>query len=161
MAENAEWSWQDALAEPLSCVSQLPTEYDFEINTVSGDRLRFDFTLVKDGKNLFTWPGHRFTVFSVAGNQLYSADWNPNGSGGEIVQVSLDTGNEVWRTPLQALGPIQHSAYSNRLTLAVNDDVVSEFGLESSGRYFEIKDINTGDTVGHKIFLRDEGAAKS
>ena len=47
---------------------------------------------------------------------------------------------------------IDHFAYRNRVDIAANDDVVQVFGNESAGRYYELKDAKTGETVGHKIF---------
>jgi len=68
--------------------------------------------------------------------------------------VDLSKGNELWRSPLKALGEISHSSYLNRMTIDANDEVVSIYGNESMGRYLEFKDARTGKTVGHKRFSK-------
>jgi hypothetical protein len=50
------------------------------------------------------------------------------------------------------LGPISHFAYRNFINLDVNGEVMTVYGNETLGRYLEYKDIDTGKTVGHRIF---------
>ena len=75
--------------------------------------------------------------------------------------MDLKTGKELWTSPLKALGPIEHSAYKNLMTLDANHDVVSLYGNESMGRYLEIKDAGTGETVGHKLFPEKRSSNKA
>jgi len=69
-------------------------------------------------------------VFRIQGDRLYYAEFHYSGSGGNIVAVDLSKGNELWRSPLKALGEISHSSYLNRMTIDANDDVVSIYGNE-------------------------------
>ena len=80
----------------------------------------------------------------------------PVRAGGHIVAVDLKTGKELWESPLEGIGPIQHSAYRTLLNLTANHDVVSVYGNESMGRYYEIKDAKTGKTVGNRVFPKKE-----
>lgn len=152
IASTTEWRWDDELASPLRGIRLDGSEYDITISSNHQDRARLIFSIAHNNKEIYVWKGHFRTVFSIQENRLYYARFSPSGSGGEIVAVDLSSGRELWKSPLTALGPIQHSAYSNRMTLEANGDTLSIYGKESMGRYFEIKDVKTGRTVGHKRF---------
>ena len=112
---------------------------------------------VKDEKLIYSWSGHHYSVFRIVKNRLFYADFDYHSSGGKIVAVDLTTGKELWRSPLEALGPVQHMAYASFLNLDANENAVTVFGWEGAGKYVEIKDAATGRTVGHKIFPKDKG----
>ena len=150
-----EWQWNDEQARIFYCISQLPESHGFVIST-TGQRSVFKLTLTHNDSNVFTWHGTEFSVFRVNGNDLLFADWNLGASGGEIVAVNIADGSERWRTKLKGLGSIRHSAYRNRIDLVAKDDVVVIWGDESFGRYVEIKRLDTGETVGHKLYPKDD-----
>jgi hypothetical protein len=94
-------------------------------------------------------------VFEIRHDHLYYADFKEGTSGGEIVAIDLKSGRDLWRSRLDALGAIPHSMYSNRMNLLCTDTVVAVFGDEGGGRYLEFKDIDTGKTVGHRVYPKD------
>lgn len=153
--QTLQWEWNDDQARFFYCVSQLPENYGVKLTT-NDQRSVFDLTLTQRERNVITWQGTEFSVFRVHGNDLLFADWNLGASGGEIVAVNLQDGSERWRTKLKGLGGIRHSAYRNRIDFAVREDVVVIWGNESQGRYVEIKSLNTGETIGHKLFPKDD-----
>lgn len=110
------------------------------------------FKIARAGKEVYEWKGHDHTVFRIQQDRFYYALFEPSASGGEIVAVDLSSGKDLWKSSLTALGPIDHFAYRNLKTLDANSEVVTIYGNESMGRYFEIKDAKTGATLGHKRF---------
>jgi hypothetical protein len=132
----------------------------------TGDRAALDpgtihFAILSDSKEVYRWQGHTHTVFHVLDDRLYYARFSFGSSGGTIVAVDLKTGTELWTSPLKALGPVQHSAYQNRLTLTAGSDEVIVQGNESFGRYIEVKSAATGETLAHKVFPKVEPARKT
>ena len=161
-ADRAQWSFTDAWANPLSCMCRLAgTDYDVWLIRETKDRHALTINFIKDDRPAYQWKGHKHSVFRIRGDRLYYAEFHYSGSGGNVVAVDLNKGNELWRSPLKALGEVAHSAYLNRMTIDANDEVVSIYGNESMGRYVEFKDTRTGKTVGHKRFPTEGDAVTS
>jgi hypothetical protein len=158
VADGARWNWREEMANPLSWLSQCGDKYDIRLVSPKGDRSVLDIAVLLDGKEVYSWHGHRASVFIVRGDKLYYADFSTGTSGGKVVAVDLTTGKELWRSPLKALGEIAHSQYDNRMMLDANGGLVTIYGNESQGQYVEFKDIDTGQTVGHKQFTKEEVA---
>jgi hypothetical protein len=161
VAEGARWSFADEAANPLFCMyHQAGADYDVWLIRTAKDRL-LTIKIIKNDRPVYQWKGHKHSVFRIQGDRLYYAAFHYSSSGGHVVAVDLNKGSEVWQSPLKALGGILHSAYLNRLTVDANDEVVSIYGNESMGRYLEFKDVQTGETVGHKRFPKEDNAAAS
>jgi len=159
-AAAAEWHWEEWRSNPLGCITQCGDRYDICLLSRKDDRLALTITVLAEGKEVYSWKGHLRSVFRILGDRLYYADFHPSGSGGRIVAVDLKSGKELWASPLKAIGPIQHSVYSNSMTLDTNDDVVTVWGNEAM-RYVEFKSAATGETLGHKVFPQGDAAGKS
>jgi hypothetical protein len=151
-ADGARWGWSAEMASPFYCTSQAGDTYDVHLLNDHGKRHEWLIRIIRDGKRVYEWTGHEHSVFRILDDRLYYARFHPSGSGGTIVAVDLESGKTLWESRLRALGPIRHSAYLNTMSLDANRDIVSVYGNESMGRYFEIKDAKTGETVGHRLF---------
>ena len=156
MADGARWGWQRGMTHPLGCISQCGYKYDIALLSKKDNRYSLDITVLLEARKVYAWRGHRHSVFRILDDSLYYAKFHPSSSGGHIVAVDLKTGKELWESPLEGIGPIQHSAYRTLLNLTANHDVVSVYGNESMGRYYEIKDAKTGKTVGNRVFPKKE-----
>jgi len=154
-ADGAGWGWLAEMANPLGCIAQCAGKYDIRLVSPKDDRSSLTITVLLASREMYTWKGHRDSVFSILDDRLYYAKFHPSSSGGSIVAVDLTTGKELWRSELKALGGIRHSAYRSLLNLDCNRDVVTVHGNESMGRYIEFKRVDTGETVGHKIFPKE------
>lgn len=152
VADGTRWGWRQDLANPLGCLASCGPKYDIRLLSPKNDRGSLEITILLGNREIYSWKGHRHSVFRILDDTLYFARLHPSGSGGSIVAVDLETGNELWVSQLRALGPIQHSAYRTLMNLDANRDVVSVFGNETMGRYVEIKSAATGKTLGHKVF---------
>lgn len=159
VADTADWRWRDEMANPLGCITQCGDKYDISLLSPAGDRNALTITIQEDGRKrsvsheLFSWAGHRHSVFRILGDRLYYADFGYLSIAGNVVAVDLKTGKKLWASPLKALGQIEHSGSRNLMNLDVDGDVVTIWGNDSyQGRYVEFKSTATGETLGHKIF---------
>ena len=126
--------------------------------TLSRDHRKPDvvsIVIARDQKTAYQWVGHAHSVFQIVGDRLYYADYSTLGTGGAVVAVDLTTGKALWRQPLQALGPIEHSKYFNRMNLQADANSVRVTGNESAGRYIEVKETATGHTMADHRFPAD------
>jgi len=151
-ADSGGWGWEDTKANPFWCIFQAGAKYSIVMVSEPSDRFSLTFKVLHGEKELYTWRGHVKSVFRIQEDRLYYARFSFSGTGGSVVAVDLTTGKELWDSPLQALGLIEHSAYLNQMNLDANLEVVWVRGNESMGRYLEYKDVTTGKTVGHRIF---------
>lgn len=143
------------MANPLGCITQCGNRYDIRLLSKAEDRHAYTITILSGSREIYSWEGHANSVFRILDDRLYYARFHPSSSGGTIVAIDLNTGKEIWATPLDALGGVQHSAYRSVLNLHCNRKVVWLYGNESFGHYIEFKRIDTGETVGHKIFPKE------
>lgn len=151
-ADSATWDWRAEDADPLGCLEQCEHKYDIRLLSKKDDRLALTFTILAGGKDVFTWEGHRHSVFRILGDRLYYAEFNTHDTGGNVVAVDLKTGKKLWTSPLKAVEVDAHSKYFNFMDLQVDDEVVTIRGNELGGRYIEYKSVATGETIGHKVF---------
>jgi outer membrane protein assembly factor BamB len=152
-AEDDGWRWKDDEATVGHSVLADRSEYDLTLGKKAGER-EVTVAFAKDGKTRYTLAGHGHTVFRVVGDTLVFARFSPGASGAQVVAVDLITGKELWATDLKGLGPVEHSAYRNRLNLDATADTVIVFGYESQGRYVENLNTKTGKTTSHHVFPR-------
>jgi hypothetical protein len=154
-ADSAIWGWEDEKASPFWGIRQaLGAKYSIVMISKPNDRYTLTFKVLHGKKEVYAWDGHVKSVFRIQEDRLYYARFSYSTSGGSVVAVDLSTGKELWDSPLQGIGLVQHSSYLNQMNLDANLKVVVVWGNESMGRYLEFKDVTTGKTVGHKIFPR-------
>ena len=151
-ADAAAWEWYPERSNLLDSLLNAPKEYDVSVirpkNTFG--ELTIRFTL--DEKTSYSWDGHINSPFLVRDKVLYHADYNPWSDGCSVVAYDLENKKLLWKTPLQALGPIPHTKYHNAVQMSLDGDAVRVFGQESAGKYVEYVDLKEGKTVGHKVF---------
>ena len=118
------------------------------------------FRFGKDG-DLLELHGHDGTVFKEKDNVLYFAEFGHGHCGCTVDAYDLNTGKRLWKTPLQAVGFVPHSAYLNEVTLDLrtinpgNDDqAVCITGHEGYGDYMEILDMKTGEILAHRVYRK-------
>jgi hypothetical protein len=152
IVDEAPWHGPDQDTDMLHC-----------INLASGCQVGFTGTparffnnvvirVSRGGKEIYSWKGHEFSVFLESSDQLVYADYLKDGTGCTLVAVDLNTGHQIWRNALQALGGDWASPYSNRVRMVLRDGCIFVYGDESFGRYLEIVDFNGGETLAHRVF---------
>jgi hypothetical protein len=156
IAARTPWAWSEERETAADCAARVAADGVYRIESAAGDEnvMAVTFAVWRGDRRAYGWVGHEYTVFRILGNRLYYADFHPFSEGGHIVAVDLATGSELWRQPLLAVGEWVHSKYGNELNLEADDRTVRVFGKESGGRYLEIKDAATGQTIGHHAYDR-------
>jgi outer membrane protein assembly factor BamB len=105
------------------------------------------------GKTEYQWHGHRYSDFIFHEGMLYYADYNPGMTGGSIVAVNLEDGQQAWSKRLEALGDIRHSSYYSRIRIELQNGLLVVRGKEALGHYTEKINLATQETVDHKAVL--------
>jgi hypothetical protein len=113
-----------------------------------------------------TLDGHTTRVFRTVKNTLYFAHFDRADCGCTVAAYDLTTGKKLWETKLRAVGDIDHSKYSNRVTMGLSsspdldkdgEGIVSITGRESLGDYIEILDRASGKVLAHKVYRKGFG----
>lgn len=158
---STRWSWMPERASIMFSLLEASSPYDIRVLRPHDKRGVLSFQIMDGDREVYGWLGHAHSVFVLRGQRLYYASYSTESCGGVVVAVDLSVGKEIWRSPLNAVGNVPHFGYRNLINIAANDDAVSVFGNEGAGRYYELKDVKTGRTVGHKIFDTPKGEKQS
>jgi len=157
MADRKQSAWDDRIRKATWQFRERSTldwvrsidSVDVTLSRRAGSR-DLDIVVSRRGTTLHAWTGTSETPMIVEGELLYYVAHREISSGATLVAVELATGKLRWRTPLRGLGPIGHSQYRNQVWLAVEADVLMVQSVESSGKYIELVDKQTGKTVANK-----------
>jgi hypothetical protein len=152
IAEAMPWKWDEERSRPEGCARALGKPYSLEITPDKKAPWSLTLTLKRMGDPVYTWIGHSRSVFIVADDVLYQAVFLESTAGGEIVAFDLKANRQLWKTRLRAIPVYFHSMYKTRLYLERDDRHLIVYGAESAGRYVELLDLKTGETVGHHRF---------
>ena len=153
LADATVWKFSQEQASVFVSLLRFPNEYQVELIRPKNKFGPLTIRLVNDGKEIYSWEGHARSVFTANGEVLVYAEYSPSRTGCTVVAYDLKKQKQVWKTPLQGLGPIDHFYYANSVNLeVVNNEVARVFGKESDGQYLEFLDLKTGKTVGRRVY---------
>ncbi len=113
-------------------------------------RLRIDggktIALPRGEGELGTGAGvlHDGTIFFAHASGISTGAW--------LYAIRPSDGAILWEKRLLGIGLVAHSEYWNMLQIAVVDDAVVVYGNEASGRYVEVVDPKSGDTIVNKAW---------
>ena len=156
MVRNTDWVWSEERGNVLYSLAQASSPYDVVLVRRHDRPLNLQFKIMRNDREVYSWWGHVYTVFALKDDRLFYVQFAVESPGGKVVAVDLAAGKVLWTSPLRAVGDAPHSAYYNQVNITANLRVVSVFGNESNGRYYELLDAQTGKTIGHKIFKEPE-----
>jgi hypothetical protein len=163
IADDAKWPDFEKLKSLHDCLTGELLDYQIQLTR---PKSRSDFLRIRildDGGNeVYAWDGDPNTPFIGRDGILYHALPSRGSSGCEIVAYDLKQKKLLWKTQLQSIGVVDHSAYSNEVRFGLlwrNEAALVVVGRESAGRYIEIVDLKTGKTVGHKKYPEEEEKA--
>lgn len=151
LADRTDFHWRAEESTILYSLSQMPGEYRFRLDYDPAAH-GMTFSFLKDENIVFTFKGHKHSVFKIHEGVIYYPIFHFSSSGCQVVAYDLEKRKELWRKRVRGIGGVLHSAYRNLITLDVNADVVTIHGHESFGDYIEFLDRNSGDTVGHRTY---------
>src|SRR5690242_8196089 len=81
-ADEGQWTWSDERANPFYSLSESDTPYDVVMVSGPRDRVALTFKLVDGKREVYSWKGHRYSVFRVLGDRLYYAQFPLGAPGG-------------------------------------------------------------------------------
>jgi|GEM_PF-2756883 len=96
--------------------------------------------------------GHEHSAFLIEDDTLYFADYWPIRNGCRIAAYDLSCGEPLWSTELLGILYVNHSCYSNRVAIDMEEGIVVVRGHEAGGDYVECVDAETGNILAHRLF---------
>ncbi len=153
-AEEKKWTWSDDRATAKASARALGGGYEVTFDPTPGKPWAVTLTLKREGQPVYSWEGHTHSVFILAHDVLYRADFLPSRTGCAVIAYDLKGGKPLWKTHLWGVPVATHSQYENRINLEIDDRHLIVYGNESFGRYIEILDLRTGKTVGQRLLGR-------
>jgi hypothetical protein len=135
----------------LEVVDRFGLSEGYRLKFITSENDTWKNAVVKDGQVLYTWDFYSPTGFirrGVVYHPLFT-----RASGCDVAAYDLEGRRELWRSRLKGIGfDPQHSLYWNEVAVRPFDEqTLIVFGEETLGRYIEIVDLKTGETVGHRL----------
>lgn len=149
-AREASWSWPRR--EPSLFLSTMQDKERYQVLLEHIWSEKFLIHITRNNQARLKFEGHVNTVFVFRGDEIFYARFNPSTSGCTIVAFDLAAGKQLWEKRLKGIGPIEHSHYSNQVSLHLQRTALEVYGWEEGGKYLEYLDIETGETVAHRLF---------
>jgi hypothetical protein len=150
-ADAMEWRWSKERASRKYCIDEHLKDYETKILKGEWDDT---IQILAEGKEVVSFKGHSWTVFTRLADTLYVADFGPISSGCSLFAYDLTNRKGMWRSKLQGIGPTSHSKYGNMINIEMDEGAILVFGNEVHGRYIEYVDPESGRTIGHKKLPR-------
>ncbi len=159
MADDTKWPDFDKLESFQECFRRELPDYQVQITRLK----RRDFVRIRvlddNGNKVHAWNANPSAPFIERDGILYYALYARGSSGCKIVAYDLEQQKLLWESQLKAAIPLNgHSRYQNEVRFGpvLHNEALVVFGDESYGRYIEIIDLKTSETVGHKQYPREE-----
>jgi hypothetical protein len=158
--DGGRFVFHDAVASAADSLAKYKGSPKIKMEWDRDDSL-FDgatFQVVPDRqpKAIIRIHGHAGSVFRVENKVLYFAHFPSHSFGCTVTAHDLATGMELWKTELNAIGPVPHSLYTNSVTMEVSKTegvgVIIIYGKESQGNYLEVLDQKTGQVLAHRAY---------
>ncbi|HMF18555.1 MAG TPA: hypothetical protein VKE98_15195 [Gemmataceae bacterium] len=149
--EQLEWRWSKKKAALAYSIKQ--HLQDFEVELVREKELYTPINLRtnNDRKIIYSIKeGHLNIVFTRAKDILYIAEYCPIATGCKVVALDLKSGQRLWKSRLQGIGPTGHSQYLNLVNIETDGERIIVAGNEAHGRYIEHVDCETGKTLANR-----------
>lgn len=127
--------WTEVVADPSIRLVRVE-KYNYPVMTYNvAER---SITMSKNFDAAIAWGDHGYTNIVA---------YHPLANGATLIRVEDATKRIVYSTPIYGVGPIDHSQYSNRVSVFTNHDLVMIIGVEGAGNYREIRRITDGSLV--------------
>jgi outer membrane protein assembly factor BamB len=154
--EKLKWRWAKEKASLAYSIKQHLQDYDVELVKDKEYLTPINIRSKKSRRIVYLFKdGHDNTVFTRLHDTLFVAEYCAIASGCEVVSVDLKTGKQLWKSRLQGIGPTRHSKYRNLVNIETDGKYIIVNGNEAHGRYVELLDIKTGQTLANKKLKAD------
>ncbi len=88
-------------------------------------------------------------ALAVDDRRVYMAAYSRIASGCKVAAFDVASGEPLWTTALEGIGPIEHSKYHNRVQMRLVDGGLALYGHEAS-RFIELLDPETGGQLSNE-----------
>lgn len=105
----------------------------------------------KDGSAVFSFTAHNHTPFLIDDDCLYYVDYCPIANGATLHKVNLKNGSQLFEQRVVGIGPVDHSKYSNVISMRLAASILVIQGQESAGSYVEMHEKSDGRKIGLTI----------
>lgn len=113
---------------------------------------KYELKFMNGDKQILEINGHRNSGFVANGDELFFAQYSTGTDGCTVVAYDLSTGRQRWKTKLKGVQAGVHFAYSNKVIISLETEVVTVMGHESKGDYIEVVDRKNGETLANRIY---------
>ncbi|MEM7262929.1 MAG: hypothetical protein AAF488_13130 [Planctomycetota bacterium] len=140
-----DWYWLQ--------IRELTKDLKLQVSTNSSSAVTFEIPCASSAGTI-KLQGHRASplIRTRDGRTLIFADYNTISNGCGLDAYDLRTGKKRWRVQLKGVGLVDHSKYRNRVRIRQDHSrYVTVFGDEMAGRYTEIVELQSGETVAHRM----------
>ena len=149
---QVKWKWSDDHASIMYYLMRASNNYEVQIvRGVMSDAWDLEVRIANGAETVHRWQTHPESAFLIKDKIVIYANFSMISSGCELRAYDLEKREEIWRSRLDGLGPVDHSKYRNRINMELRNDRVVVFGNESSGQYIESRDIKTGELIAHIV----------
>jgi hypothetical protein len=149
--KELEWRWSKEKASLAYSIKQHLQDYEVERVQEKEYYTPINIRTKTDRKVIYSLPkGHESTVFTRWKDTLYVAEYSPIATGCEVVALDLKAGKQLWKARLEGIGATGHSKYLNLVNIETDGQRVIVSGNEAHGRYVEILDLRSGNTLANK-----------
>jgi hypothetical protein len=153
---STEWVFDKVPSGPLGGNWADIQDFTIRLEIAPNTFGNIKFEILSGDKLSYSWTGHGLTVFKITNKKLFYADYSYGSNGGSIVAVDLTSGKQLWKSRVVGVRSESYSAYSNEIRIDLSEGVILIWGRESAGRYFEVKRLDDGTTVGHRVYKENE-----
>ena len=142
--ESISWKWNETLIENSATYNGFQLRYVYNEFSYTGEiTLSDDLGFVKKvwgRRDLFT----ESAFLLVKDNILFIGLYSGKSTGCHVLAINIALSEVIWECQLLGLGSVGHSRYRNSVQMCFIDNKLFVFGWESSGKYIEILDPDSG-----------------
>jgi len=169
--EHAKFDLKEDERGVMYSLSQFQGDCKIEMIYDPAQHWGLTFKLIHSGKEIATMEGSTDAVFCGTKGVFYFAQFSNQSCGCRVLAFNTTTGAKLWERDLIAAGVIDHSKYTNHVTMRrgpFSPDEGAKFlsdmdqnrgsliisGSEGAGDYVEVLDMETGAVLAHKVYRK-------
>ena len=149
MADDANWPNFEKLESFQDCFRRELPDYQVQITRLKHREFVRIRILDDNGNEVHAWNANPSPPFIERDGILYYALYASGSSGCKIVAYDLKQQKLLWESQLKAIPLKGYSRYQNEVRFGpvLHNEALVVVGRESFGRYIEIIDLKTSETV--------------
>lgn len=152
-----KWQWHEDQKTLEYSISKSLADSDlFEVQTVQVDDFPIDFDIKivrkKDKSVVYTWRGHKYTMFLLSDETLYYVDFYFRTEEAMVIAYDLSSGSIKWKTELNHKF-FDHSLYLHFINMRIFNNHIIIYSNQSYAEYVHILNKESGKIEGYRQVL--------